>query len=359
MKKNMLIGFLSIAGLLFLTSPAYSQKEKEAEKTVNVSGYIQTHLYSDLNPPEDLPDRTYDFYIKRVRLFVSGKLNDKVKFLVGTLNAGYGKDGNFSARTWIADAWLEYTYSKKFKINIGQVKLPFTRHMQQSGASLHGLDFHGSFIKYPQNSTHRDQGVVFRGLLQNDKLDYRFAIVDGLDPAATVVPRDNDYPRIVGRLGFNVFDAEPDYFWAGTYLGKKKILSFAVSLDYQSAMKGIKMDEAYHAFGLDALLDHPIGTAWITSTLNYHSFGEGGAIPKGSGFWADLGVRFDKIEPIIAIENYNPSVGDTGKRNVFLAGLNYWIDGHNTNLKFQYGTEKLNGADESHNKLLIQVQVKF
>jgi len=359
MGKNMLIGFLLIAGLLFLTSSAYSQNEKETEKIVNISGFVQTHLYTDLDPPANLPDKTYDFYIKRVRLFFSGQINDKIKFFVGTLNAGYGKTGDFSARTWIADAWLEFNFSKKFKINIGQVKLPFTRHMQQSGASLHGLDFHGSFIKYPQNSTHRDQGVVFRGLLMNDKFDYRFAIVDGLDPAATVVPRDNDYPRIVGRFGYNVFDAEPDYFWAGTYLGKKKLLSFGASFDYQSAMKGTKMNEAYSAFGIDALLEYPIDSAWITSTLNYYSFGEGGALPEGSGYWTDLGVRFNKIEPIISIENYEPDKGDTGKRKVLLAGINYWLEGHTTNIKFQYGTEKLDGADESHDILLIQVQVKF
>ncbi|MCD6161452.1 MAG: hypothetical protein J7K40_03445 [candidate division Zixibacteria bacterium] len=58
-----------------------------------------------------------------------------------------GKNSDMSARTLIADAWVEYVINDYYKVNAGLLKLPFSRHMQQSGAKLHVLDFHGSFLK--------------------------------------------------------------------------------------------------------------------------------------------------------------------------------------------------------------------
>ena len=343
---------------------------------LNINGFVQGCMYMPIDHEGKDATIITDFYLKRVRLLFSGQIRPDVKFFVGFLNGNMGKDGDMSPRTLIADAWVEYTVSDYMKINAGLLKLPFSRHMQQSGAKLHGLDFHGSFLKRSGVAIdHRDMGVMVRGLLLDKKIDYRLAIVDGTEyhkevipgdtsavppvPDITVLTNEDDMPRFVGRIGYNVFDPEPGYFWAGTYLGKKKVLSFGVSFDLQPGVGGDEGDELYSAFAFDAFADIPMGENSVVGTLNAYSFGPGGIIPEGSGLWFDFGYRINKIEPLVAVELYEPSEGDSGKRQAILGGLNFWMHGHNSSLKFQFGGEKLDGADEWTKTVIVQSQVLF
>lgn len=107
---------------------------------------------------------------------------------------------------------------------------------------------------------------MVRGLLLDNQVDVRLAIVDGIEynkevipPDTTVLTNEDDMPRFVGRIDYNVFDPEPGYFWAGTYLGKKKVLSFGLSFDLQPGVGGDEGDELYYAFAFDAFADIPMG----------------------------------------------------------------------------------------------------
>jgi len=351
--------------LLCFTADARAAKIQISDSAfLDIHGYMQHWLHM---PFDQGPSIKTDFYLRRVRLLFSGQIAPNVNFFFGTLNADMGKNGDMSSRTLIADAWMEFVIADYLKINAGLLKLPFSRHMQQTGAKLHGLDFHGSCLCRYGGIGHRDMGVMARGLLADNKIDYRIAIVDGLEyspgnPNANPPIPDtnkNDSPRLVGRVGYNVFDAEPGYFWAGTYLGTKKILTFGASFDIQPGVGGEDGDELFSAFAFDAFADIPMGKNGIVSTLNFYSFGAGGMVPKGHGLWADFGYRIDKIEPLIAFEWYSPSEGDAGKRLAFLGGLNWWIHGHNVNIKFQFGTEKLDGADDWANTAIVQGQLFF
>ncbi len=229
--------------------------------------------------------------------------------------------------------------------------------MQQSAGKLHGIDFHGAFLKRAGGITHRDMGIMVRGLLSDNRIDYRYAIVDGEEFAP--VTNKNDTLRMVGRIGYNVFDPEPDFFWSGTYLGKKKVLSFGASFDVQPGVGGKSGEDLYSAFALDAFADMPVGKNHIVSTLNVYSYGEGGVIRKGVGLWADFGYRIDKIEPIVEFEWYEPSEGNLGKRLAFMGGVNWWIQGYNVNIKFQVGTQSLNGSENWTQTAILQGQLLF
>lgn len=343
---------------------------------LDIHGFVQGWLYMPVDHEGKDPAIISDFYLKRIRLLFGGQIAPDVKFFIGTLNGNMGKDGDMSPRTLIADAWVEFIIADDLRVNAGLLKLPFSRHMQQSGAKLHGLDFHGSFLRRAGVSIgHRDVGVMVRGLLSDKQVDVRLAVVDGTeydkvvipgDPSAvppvpddTVVTNKDDMPRIVGRIGYNVFDSEPGYFWAGTYLGKKKVLSFGASFDLQPGVGGDEGDELYYAFALDAFADIPVGENGIVGTLNAYRFGPGGIVPEGSGLWVDFGYRIKKIEYLVAGEWYGPDSGDTGKRQEILGGVNWWIHGHNTNVKFQFGAQRLNGVDEWTKTAIVQSQVFF
>jgi len=363
--KKLCTVLITLGFLLFFASNAGAQSIKLSDTAfLKINGFVQGTLHM---PIDQGPSLQTDFYLKRVRLCFSGQAAPNVNYFIGTLNGNMGVKGDMSSRTLIADAWVEFVTSEHLKINAGLLKLPFSRHMQQTGAKLHGLEFHGSYLKRSGGIGHRDMGIMARGLLSDQHIDYRFAILDGIEYAPgdsnadTPVPatNKNDSMRFVGRVGYNVFDAEPGFFWAGTYLGAKKILSFGASFDLQPGVGGENRDELYSAFALDAFADIPMGDNGIVSTLNIYSFGSGGALPEGFGWWADFGYRIKNIEPLIAIECYTPKDGDAGKRQAILGGLNWWINGHNASLKFQLGTEKLNGAEEWTKTGDIQVQVFF
>ncbi|MBE9569060.1 MAG: hypothetical protein IMF11_00400 [Proteobacteria bacterium] len=352
----------------FMANARAAQITISDDAFLNIHGYIQGWLYMPIDHDGKDPAIITDFYLRRARLLFGGQVIPDVNFFIGTLNGNMGKDGDMSPRTLIADAWVEYAVADYLKVNAGLLKLPFSRHMQQSGAKLHGLDFHGSFLKRSGVAIpHRDMGVMVRGLLSDKKIDYRLAVLDGKeyasgDTSATPpvpVTNKDDMPRIVGRIGYNVFDPEPGYFWAGTYLGKKKVLSFGASFDIQPGVGGDEGDELYYAFAFDAFADIPMEENGIVGTLNAYYFGPGGIIPEGCGLWGDFGYRMENIEPLVAFEWYEPNEGDTGKHQAVLGGFNWWIRGHNVNVKFQLGADKLNGADEWTKTAIVQSQVFF
>lgn len=357
MKK--LLSILAAAGfILGFTIDAQAARIPVSDTAfLDIHGYLQTWLYM---PMDQGPSLKTDFYLRRVRLLFSGQVAPKVKFFIGTLNSDMGKDGDSTSRTMIADAWMEFTVSDALIINAGLLKLPFSRHMQQTGSKQHGLDFHGTFLQRYGGISHRDFGVMARGLLANKHIDYRIALVDGLEYAPGNPARNkNDNLRMVGRLGYNVFDPEPAFFWAGSYLGTQKVLSFGVSLDLQPGVGGKSGTDLYSAVAFDAFADIPLGENGIVGTLNIYSFGAGGAVPKGSGMWADFGYRIKKIEPLIAYECYTPANGDMGRRRALLGGINWWLHGHTANLKFQYGAEKLNGGSGWVKTAIVQAQIAF
>lgn len=343
---------------------------------LNINGFAQEWLYMPIDHEGKDPAIVTDFYLRRVRLLFGGQIAPDVNFFIGTLNGDMGKDGSMSSRTMIADAWVEFIVNDYFKVNAGLLKLPFSRHMQQTGGKLHGLDFHGSYLKRSGVEIgHRDMGVMVRGLLSDKQLDVRLAVVDGTEydkevipgdpdanppvPDDTVVTNKDDMPRFVGRIGYDVFDPEPGYFWAGTYLGKKKILSFGLSFDLQPGVGGDEGDELYYAFAIDAFADIPMAENGVIGTLNAYYFGPGGINAEGFGLWVDFGYRIKKLEPLVAFELYTPDEGDQGKRQALMGGLNWWIHGHNVNVKFQFGIDKTNGADNWTKTAIAQSQVFF
>ena len=366
MRKSISTATLVACLVCFMANAEAAKITVSDDAFLDIHGFVQGSLHMPVDHDGKDPAIITDFSLKRVRLLFGGQVAPDVNFFIGTLNGNMGADGDMSSRTLIADAWVEFVVDDCLRLNAGLLKLPFSRHMQQTGGKLHGLEFHGSFLKRAGVSIgHRDMGVMARGLLSENKVDYRLAVVDGKEYKKevtltdTMVTNKDDMPRIVGRVGYNVFDAEPGYFWAGTYLGKKKVLSFGASFDLQPGVGGDDGDELYYAFAVDALADIPMGENGIVGTLNAYFFGPGGAVPEGSGFWADFGYRFDKIEPLVAFEWYKPSEGDMGKRQEIMGGVNWWMKGHNANVKFQFGIQKLNGVDDWTKTAIAQSQVFF
>ena len=244
----------------------------------------------------------------------------------------------------------------EINIDIGKYLMPFSRHGIESSAWLHGMDWHLALQK-----SRPDVGITLRGALFNKKLTYRVGIGDGGGPNEW-----NGAPRIFGRVAYNVFDPEVGFYLMGTYLGKKKVLSFGASFDVEPtgndkpAEQGKPDDDdPAYAFAFDAMLDLPLGDNGLTATLIYYYYGPGELMPKGQGLWGDFGFRIKKWEPLVAAEWYLPNSGDKGKRLALLGGLNYWLSGHNAHFKLQLGAVTLDGTDKWNLQLSLQGGVFF
>jgi hypothetical protein len=175
---------------------------------------------------------------------------------------------------------------------------------------------------------------------------------------ATTVGSTNFF-RAVGRLQLNLLDAEPGFFYAGTYLGKKKILSFGVSGDTQSS---------YHYVAADGFADLPLGPGVFTAQVNLAYWNGGTFLPAGigkeTGLMAEVGYNiFTTLSPIFHIEHLWGGTSDfpvtVADRTIVGGGLAFWPYGHNANLKAFYARNTEAGTAHGANQVNVQWQLYF
>lgn len=204
-----------------------------------------------------------ELYLRRMRLMASGQTSEKVNFFFETDSPNFGLGGNHEVGTFIQDAWIELNLHRALQVDAGMLLVPFSHHGMQGATSLLTVDYHTKLLRYPLGShkTWRDAGVMARGLLLNDILEYRIGVFNGVHGKADLVPKSgygtswvqpadprnpSDRPRVTARVTVNAFEPEggpgvAGYFYDGLYLrsdedgisSPKKVLAFGVSVDWQ------------------------------------------------------------------------------------------------------------------------------
>jgi len=286
-----------------------------------------------------LEGTSQNLFLRRFRILFGGAIGDDFEFFFETDNSNLGKHPNrTSANPILQDAVLTYKASKNVRIDAGLLLVPGAHHGTQGPTTLLAADY-GSYTFQQSaaldNGGGRDTGVMVRGLA--GKLEYRVGAFQGRRAPATPtgVASRNAF-RFAGRAQFNLFDAENGLFLAGTYLGKKKILSFGVSHDRQ---------DDYQSTGVDAFLDWPLGNDTLTAQVN-HVVWDGGdwvgklttnALRKQKTTFAEASYRFGRTQlaPYVRFEQRTmdvPNAAVPDEQRVG-AGLSWWFKGHTSNLK--------------------------
>ncbi len=326
-----------------------------------------------------------DFNLYRARVLVGGKLSKNGSFFLETdlpsiVGRGTGNTKNVKVSPIILDAQYEHTFGNHTLI-AGLQLVSHNRNGLQGAAALMANDF--SFFQYPfnlfadqplQGNFGRDLGVNARGFFLDDKLEYRFGIFTGRNTGEFV----NDDPalRYVGRVAYNFFDAEKDYYYAGTKLGTGKTLALAAGFDLQGT---------YQNFGFDFFLDMPLGSAGSITANGAFSALTGGTDTTGTSFatliprqttqFLELGYYFkaSKLQPWIRYEKANVNAdglvqtegipvnafNDLNTVTVLGGGLNYWFAGYNTNIRLSYTTwsqENTLGDNQTQGQIWLQTQ---
>ncbi len=304
-----------------------------------------------------------DLYVRRFRILFGGSIMKNLSFFAETDNPNLGKVGNSAAGatakgagdTYIQDAFMTYSFSEKFMIDGGMLLLPVSHNAEQSAASLLGIDYGPYTFTWstPTGSrVGRDYGIEARGFLGENHFEYRAGVFQGYRGVNSLNPE-----RITARVVWYPFQNEPGYFYAGTYVGARKILGIGVSLDHQSL---------YTAYGADLFYDYPLDNKDVPTVQVDYTHYDGGTflptIPKQSVVFAEAAYYFHDVNvaPFVQAnyDNMNTSIpGKSGFANQHFiqGGLAYYVKGQNLNVKFGAGSC---GGDGIHTQtqLLLRVQ---
>lgn len=280
--------------------------------------------------------------IKRARIMLKGQAAENVTFFMETDANQIGANATAKKDVFIQDAFINYKIMDELQIATGMILPAFMHHARQSAVSLLGLNYNSEkevgIVSLPGN-VWRDTGVEFRGLVMNGKIDYHVGIYDGPDS------NKNDMPRVTGRIQFNLNDVETDFYYSGNYLGKKQIISFGAGIDY------LKDDESYMAWTIDAYIDMKNFTLQLGFVKDDDSTGK-----DYSGF-AEAGYLFmEKIQPVVRFLGV-AKTDDTSASYLFVGG-NYFINGHNANIKAEFGLPLIgDNTDTDPMKINLQAQL--
>ena len=312
---------------------------------------------------DDLQGWNKGFAIHRTRILLGGELSSKGSFFIetelpssiGTINADHSK--NVKVSQILLDAQYQYVFTNSFQLIAGKQLVSNNRNgLQAAGALLTG-DFSASQYRYNmyadsplQGDFGRDLGVNARGFLFQDRLEYRMGVftgrmLDGKDPL-----------RYVGRLAYNFLEKDLDYYYTGTSLGSRKLLTWGAGFDTQSS---------YQNYSTDIFLDYPLhdqGALSLNAAFQYmtggtsdgkYSFAK--SIPQQTVQFLELGYYFKRLrlQPWIKYEHIAVSAkaeqsgdlspADFNKQqsgSLYGAGLNYFFDGLRANLRFSYLAKK-------------------
>jgi hypothetical protein len=338
-RRGLLLALL-VGGLLLGERPAHGVRLDIARST-----FLELHLLMQpsLQLRQDVqvdPSFQTDFYVRRTRIVLAGQVTRWLSFFAETDQPNWGKGGDWNPDFYVQDAYLSLNIHEALIIDGGMLLIPFVHNARQGATTLHGVDYHSDLIRYPKGSHKgwRDNGLEVRGLLLQRRLGYYVALTEGVGDTPM------DTPRVSGRLVLNFLDAEDGFFLAGTYLGKKRVLSVGGAFDVQQGAFG--PGSTYLGVGADLFLDLPLRHGRrVSGQLDYVFYGGTRNPDRGVGLLFDLGFAEGQFEPLISVDWFRPEGGSAFADHMLgiHGGLNWWAMGHLANLKLDLGFIKGTG----------------
>ncbi len=323
---------------------------------------------------------TQNLYLRRTRFLVGGTLlkhfeyffeTDYPNLFKGAVNETTMTFPKNSPGLNIQDAFATYKpVEDLFKIDAGYMLPPLAHNAVQGATTLYGWDYFSNSFRHSgvfgngaPDPVGRDLGVQARGLLFDGHLEYRVGMFQGLREspvaaaggAAAQAPGRNFF-RVAGRIQVNLLDAETGFFYSGTYLGAKRILSLGGAVDIQ---------DDYKYFAGDAILDLPLGPGVVTAQVNVAQW-DGGtfvALPKQTAIMGEAGYLIlpIRLSPIVRFEKrtFATSAAATPDETRYAGGLAFWPYGHNSNLKAFYTHVHPDPALHDFDQFDLQWQIFF
>ncbi len=323
-----------------------------------------------------------EFNFRRNRLALMGAYGDNFGLYVQTeyiedrnilpFGISDGGDGEMQ----MLDAVLRFKLNDSVNVWAGKFKYNLTRENLEACEAPLTLD-RSTLIRAPFVST-RDKGVAVWGNLFDDKFQYRVDAMNGRNDSASS-PESN--PRVSARVHVSLLDPEKNYGYKGTYMGKKKVLTFGAAYQTEAAMAYGGTDEVdYSAWTIDAFAEYPIedvGTFTLSGAyVNYDmddAYKNGSPDTEVTGLTGEKNggyVKLGYLLPNIPLQIFGRTEGWSFAKldsvydnevSLYSVGFNYYVRGQNLKLTAEYSALDYdkNTDAEDLNTFVAQVQVIF
>ncbi len=349
--------------------------------------YLQTR---DTGSGSDNDDRTSDIYFKRNRLMFRGMAGDKYGFYFALNHRSARKINDLFVSDKgddeldVIDAFFIGDFTDAFRLRAGLTKDMLTRENNEGCFDPLSMD-RSLFIYTPLPRLSRDYGVVAWGNFLDAKLQYRLAVMrgfhDGNDP-------DSSF-RYTARLHVSLLEPEYSIIYLGTYLGKKKVLTFGAGYQIEPdavyanvAAKTLPKD--YKAWTVDGFFEYPTsaGTFTISGAYLKTDFDDAylGGDPDSrsidiygerNGWYAKAGYLFPmKVGPgELQVYGRYEDWKYAQLLNIFDqdlkwygGGINYFIKGQDLRVTLEYSHTDFDQEDDNSkdfNTLTAMLQFRF
>ncbi|MEG2599757.1 MAG: porin [Muribaculaceae bacterium] len=337
MKKQ--ISALLFCGAMLLPGLSIAQEttkvdseEQKTESIVNkvlarlpkVSGYVQAgYNWQDAN----MGSEASTFQIKRMRLFLSGKISSVFDYKAQFECFSSSKDSKNKSLITVMDIFVDAHVNQALNFRMGQFYLPIGfENYDISPATLETIDFSNicyrivcrnpitnkSYIDYG-----RDLGVMAYGdLFRNDKkgfnyLSYNLSFTNGSLPNLGDANKSKDF---VGRLTFRPIK---DLRIMGSYnYGKYN------GVDVEAAEKPTVDNIEMNRFAIGAWYNSPKGLI-LRAEYGHLQSNRGGF--KEDGFYALAAYKIGKFLPVVRFDMYRDQIDKANVQNTnkYLVGLTY------------------------------------
>jgi hypothetical protein len=351
-------------------APAFKVESPEGS-ALKLGILLQPQLQAVNSANAALSGYSTNLYLRRTRILAGGTLlggafeyfidTDFANLFLpatGTDAAGNATYNKATPGMNIQDAFGTWKIlSDMVKLDAGYMLPPLAHNAVQGAGTLLSWDYfsysfqHSAVFGTSANPVGRDLGFQLRGLVLDGMLEYRLGLFQGLrDLASATEVAGRNMFRFAGRIQVNLLDPETGFFYAGTYLGTKKVLSAGASVDLQ---------DDYKYFAGDVFADYPVAPlGGVTAQINVAHWNGGSfiALPKQTAIMGEAGFRFMPINlsPIVRFEHLS---GDLPTQNRIVCGVAFWPYGHNSNVKLFYTRFKEDGAARGTNQVNLQWQL--
>ncbi|MDD2310091.1 MAG: selenite/tellurite reduction operon porin ExtI [Desulfuromonadaceae bacterium] len=271
------IGLTLLAGTAFAGPQMTFGPNDEGALQIDYKGQFQMSL-RDTGSGDNNDDNTANFNFRRNRIALMGKYGDMMSLYVQTeftedqnvTTLGVA-DSNQGTEFQMLDAVMRFNVNDAFKVNVGKFKYNLSRENLEACEMPLTLD-RSLFIRTAYTST-RDQGVAIWGNLFNDVFQYRADVMEGRKAVSGDTAPSSSF-RYSVRGHVTLLDPENDYGYKGTYMGKKKVLTFGAAYQFEPEVaygndaKTVKND--YKAWTVDAFFEYPLpAMGTITASAAY------------------------------------------------------------------------------------------
>lgn len=383
----------AIAAMALPSHAEFALGEETSGVTIKLNDNSDMKIRARLQPRVDFGDLVKDaagkfesesdFYIRRARLEVSGKLYKNLKYqlvLAGDKagQASTGTTSNFN----VLFANFDYKFSDAFDLRFGKAKLPYSRISLSSSSKQLLVERPASTEAAKKQFGDYDQtNLMVHGKFAEGIFKYNFAVADGsrndTDNKTSLAAGDVNGNKVesdlayIGRITFS----PPGWVEKGmsdAHLGKGKHLAFGLHAGKQSGLKAIGGTTEVDRDLLGGDVSFHVGGFTAQAEYNKWSLAKTGVAadvePKGYYLQAGYFIPGANIEPAIRFEEYdhNSNATTDKKDKITTLGFNWYFKGHSLKLGVNWARTKLGAGnvspatgDDTNDLYQVQTQVYF